>query len=217
MPDYTIETTYHLLVYRNRNYSANTSEEACRAAIEDDDWGDAKNDDESPGKTYVTGIWEGANAAYRGSAVPIPSHFKGMLQRQVAHFEVLLGVLKIMVDGAVTKRPTSDQWIAKGAWAIARGEAILAGAPDPDQPVDTPRLRHVLATLQEEHVRDAIVEILKIDPDLGQLTPGAVTDEEIHAACLTVATTMDFSDEVGTAEFRAALAAIQEARRRLSA
>lgn len=138
-----------------------------------------------------------------------------MVQRQAGHFETL-GVLKIMVDDALAKRPTSDQWLAKAAWAISRGEAILAGAPDPDQPADTPRLRHILATLQEEHVRDAIVEIVKIDPELGQLAPDAATDEEVRAACLTVVMTMDFSDVMGTAEFRAALAAIQEARQRLS-
>lgn len=80
-----------------------------------------------------------------------------------------------------------------------------------------PRPVHVLAVLQEDRVFDAIAAILEIDHDFGELTPGVVTDEEIHAACLTVATAMDFSDEVGTAEFRAALAAIREAQRHLPA
>ena len=39
MPDYTIETTYHLPAYRHRTYSAATVAEACRLAIEDGDLG----------------------------------------------------------------------------------------------------------------------------------------------------------------------------------
>lgn len=36
MPEYTIEVTYHLPVYRHRTYSADTSAAACRLAVEDD-------------------------------------------------------------------------------------------------------------------------------------------------------------------------------------
>ena len=38
-------------------------EEACRLAVDGDDWSDEKHDYESAGKTYVTGIWSGENAA----------------------------------------------------------------------------------------------------------------------------------------------------------
>jgi hypothetical protein len=43
-----------------------------------------------------------------------------------------------------------------------------------------------------------------------------VTDDEVHVACLSIATTMDFSDVVGNAEFQAALLAIRSAHRRLA-
>jgi hypothetical protein len=89
-----------------------------------------------------------------------------------------------------------------------------SGAHDPEAPVNMPGLRHVLATLQEDRVRDQIAAILETDRDFGDLTPNAVTDKEIHNACLAVAATIDFSEEVGTAEFRAALAALGAAGRR---
>jgi hypothetical protein len=38
MPKFTLESTYHLPAYRHRTYDAVTSAEACRRAVEDDDW-----------------------------------------------------------------------------------------------------------------------------------------------------------------------------------
>jgi hypothetical protein len=67
-----------------------------------------------------------------------------------------------------------------------------------------PGPRHVLATLQEDRVRDQIAAIIETDRDFGDVTPNAVTDGEIHNACLAVAATIDFSEEIRTAEFRAA-------------
>jgi hypothetical protein len=55
MPRFTIETTYRLPVYRQRSYEAETLEEACRLAVEDDDWSEQKEDYESSGETYATG------------------------------------------------------------------------------------------------------------------------------------------------------------------
>lgn len=134
MPTFTIETTYHLPVFRHASYAAETAEAACRLAIEDDDWSAQREDNESPGETYVTGIWEGAEAAYRGPAIPVPRHFGETVQRQAAHFEVLLGLLKMLSSNVRAGRPTPAEWQAKAAWAIARGEAILDGARGPDEP-----------------------------------------------------------------------------------
>ena len=44
MPRFTIETTYRLPVYRQRTYDAETLEEACRLAFDDDDWSEQKED-----------------------------------------------------------------------------------------------------------------------------------------------------------------------------
>ncbi|MDX8449380.1 hypothetical protein [Mesorhizobium captivum] len=72
MPEFTLETTYRLPVFRQRTYEAETPEAACRLAIEDYDWSDQKEDYESSGETFVTGIWQAADAAYRGSTVSVP-------------------------------------------------------------------------------------------------------------------------------------------------
>ncbi|MBB4574577.1 hypothetical protein [Rhizobium lentis] len=216
MPDYTIETTYHLPISRTRTYSADTAEAACHTTIKDDDWEEARNDHETPGEIHVTGIWEGADAAYRGSAIPVPSQFRGMTERKTVHCEILLGILKIVVSDAQAGRSTSADWMVKAASATSRSEAILAGAPDSHRSVDLPEPYHVLAFLREDRVRAAIAAILQVDHDFGGLAPDAVTDEEIHAACLTVVTVMDLSDETRTAEFQAGMAALRQARRRRS-
>ncbi|MGO7335722.1 hypothetical protein [Rhizobium leguminosarum] len=216
MPDFTIETTYHLPVFRRRTYEAGTLDEACRAAIEDDSWDIAEKDFDSSGAIHITGIWDGAHAAYAGPPIQIPQQFDEPVQRRARHFEILLGLLKILFDDIRAARPPSLDWLARSAWAIARGEAILAGDPDPEEPVDPPKPSHVLVRLQEDRVRDAIRAVLEIDPSFEALPPEAVTDDEVHVACLSIATTMDFSDVVGNAEFQAALLAIRSAHRRLA-
>lgn len=216
MPDFTIETTYHLPVFRHRSYSADTVEAACRAAIADDDWDNSKKDYDSCGETHVTGIWDGADTAYAQPPIQIPAQFEEAVIRRAYHFEILLGLLKILFDDVRVARPPSLDWFARSAWAIARGEAILAGEPDPQEPVNPPKPSHVLVWFREDGVRDAITAVLDVDSSFKGLTPEAVTDDEVRAACLSIATTMDFSDVVGSAEFQAALSAIRSAHRRLT-
>lgn len=209
MPTYTIETTYRVPVYRQRTYDAATPAEACRQAIEDDDWSNGKLDYEAAGETYVTGIWLGADAAYSGETVPIPSHFDETIQRKTAHFEVLFGLLKIVIADQVAERRTDTYWLARARAAVAKAEAILAGARDPDEPVAGPRPSHVLAQLQEDRVRDQIAAIIETDPDFASLAPDAVSDDDLRTACLFVAANIDLAEEIGGAEFRAALTALR--------
>ena len=77
MPIFTIETTYHLPVYRHRTVQAETLDQACRLATQDDDWSGEKQDFESTGETFVSGIWDGADAAYSAPALPIPAQYAG--------------------------------------------------------------------------------------------------------------------------------------------
>jgi hypothetical protein len=93
-------------------------------------------------------------------------------------------------------------------------EAIRGGAGNPKEPARVPGPDHVLAILREGHVRHQITAILETDRDFGDLTPNTVSDEEIHNACLSVAATIDLSEEVGLAVFKAALTALGEAGRR---
>jgi hypothetical protein len=211
MPIYTIETTYRVPVYRQRTYDAATPADACRQAIEDDDWSNDKLDYECAGETYVTGIWLGADAAYSGNAVPVPSHFDETIQRKAAHFEVLFGLLKIVVADQAAQRQTDAYWLARATAAIAKVEAIIDGARDPDEPIAAPRPSHVLAQLQEDRVRDQIGAIIETDPEFASLTAEAVSDGDIHSACVSVAANIDLSEEAGVAEFRAAIAALRAA------
>jgi len=129
MPIYTIETTYRLPVHRQRSYEAADLAAACRLAVEDD-WDGEKHDHETAGETYVTGVWEGRDTAYQAPSVPVPSHYRETLQRKADHFEVLLGLVKVLTSGA--KALDCAYWKDRAAAAIAKAEAILAGARDPD-------------------------------------------------------------------------------------
>lgn len=132
MPAFTIETTYHLPVFRHQTYEAETLAQACRLAIEDDDWSREQRDYESAGETYVSGIWPGVDAAYHGAALPVPSHFGEGVTRKADHFEILLGLLKLLVQDRDLDVQERSYWIPRADAAIAKGEAILAGARDPD-------------------------------------------------------------------------------------
>jgi hypothetical protein len=131
MAKFTVETTYHLPIYRQRTYDADTFEEACRLAVEDDDWSNQKEDAEAAGETYVTGAWPGQDTAYKVSPLVVPSEFGEKLQRRADHFEALLGILKILAHGP-DDRADLSYWRERADTAIAKAEAILAGVSDPD-------------------------------------------------------------------------------------
>ena len=132
MTTFTVESTYRIPIYRQRSYEAATLAEACRLAIEDDDWEGQKEDCESAGETYVTGSWPGEVTPYSVPTLSIPPRFGEALQRKAEHFEVLLGLLKVFAlppDGGLADEPF---WRQRVHAAIAKAEAILAGARDPD-------------------------------------------------------------------------------------
>ncbi|RJG39942.1 hypothetical protein [Mesorhizobium sp. DCY119] len=215
MPAYTIETTYTLPIFRHGTYIADTPEAACKTALSDDNWESLKKDYDSSGEIHVTGIWEGENTAYAGSPITIPSQFDEAVQRRAHHFEILLGLLKMLFHDVQAARSPSVDWLDKSAWAIARGEAILGYAPDPTEPADAPKPSHVLARLEEERVRSAIVAVLEVDRDFEGVSSESVSDAEIRSACEFIVTTMDLSDAVSNTEFHAAMTAIRAAYARL--
>jgi len=73
---------------------------------------------------------------------------------------------------------------------------------------------HVLLSLSEEQVRAEIGRIIETDETLTTIAAGAVTDADIRAGCLLVVDRTDLREELGSATYRAALAAIREAERR---
>ncbi len=138
MPLFTVESTYLLPIYRHRNYEAANVAEACRLAVNDDDWSDNKEDRDSSGETHVTGVWKGRDSAYSAPPCPVPSQYHQTNSRKAEHFAEMLFLLKQL--------PHHDEpslradLLAPIARAIAKGDAIQAGAADPvGQPVGVER------------------------------------------------------------------------------
>lgn len=132
MAKFTIETTYRLPIFRQHSYEADTLAAACRLAIEDDDWSDQKEDYESSGETYVTGAWPGDTQPYSGPALAIPTQFGESFQRKSEHYEVLLGLLKVFAHAPEGGPADAAYWRERADAAIAKAEAILADARNPD-------------------------------------------------------------------------------------
>lgn len=216
MPDYTVEVTYHLPIYRQRSYSAETPAQACRLAIEDDGWEDAKEDADSSGESHVTGIWAGADAAYSGQSIPVPSHFAETVQRKARHFDALLGALSTLLGDIQAERVTIADEKAKAAWAIAMGEAILEDARGPDAPLPKPPVAFTLAVLDEDRVRRRIATLLATDRRFEGLTPQSVHDADIQAAFAAVSADAGLWRQVTYHEFQAADAALMAALQRTS-
>jgi hypothetical protein len=130
MQFFTIETTFRFPVFRHRTYEADNVEQACRLAMEDDDWDDQKRDYEAAGAAYVSGAWRD-DKAYSGNAEAVPSRFEEMSQRKVDHFETLLGLLKIFAHERPLDEGDRKFWIPRAHDAVAKAEAILGGANNP--------------------------------------------------------------------------------------
>ena len=130
MPFFTIETTYRLPVYRQRTYEADTLDDACDLAIADEGWDDEKSDVETSGDTYVTGSGMAQRRLARRRPGR-PSQFDAQIERKAAHFEVLLGLLKVLAHPPDEEPAYGAFWRHRLDGAIAKAEAIIAGAPDP--------------------------------------------------------------------------------------
>ena len=66
------------------------------------------------------------------TALPVPSQFGESVQRKSDHFETLLGILKVLAHAPDGGAPDPRLWRERAEAAIAKAEAILAGARDPD-------------------------------------------------------------------------------------
>lgn len=136
MPRFTVEATYRMPYYRQRTYDAATPDEACRLAVEDEDWSGELPDFECAGATYVTGVWIGTDTAYEGEALAVPSHFHETTQRMVDHFHVLLELLASAAQPMGLSRVDFERWLPKALAAVEKARAIIEERRDPDQPTD---------------------------------------------------------------------------------
>ncbi|WP_430640167.1 hypothetical protein [Bradyrhizobium cytisi] len=68
-----------------------------------------------------------------GRPLPFPSRFDEQVQRKADHFELLLGLLKILAHAPEESSADVELWRRRADAAIAKAEAILAGENDPIQ------------------------------------------------------------------------------------
>jgi hypothetical protein len=137
MPRYCVETSFHLPTYHHTVVEADSPEDACRLALENDDWSDAKQDPESAGETYVSGIWIGT-APYEGESVEVPTEFEEGVTRRATHY---LETLMLLVEASYG---TFESWRPRVSIAIQKARAIFDRRPDPSrptEPADIPGIR----------------------------------------------------------------------------
>ncbi|GAA0002254.1 hypothetical protein BRDID11002_22550 [Bradyrhizobium diazoefficiens] len=118
-------------IYRQRTYEAETLDQACDLAIADEGWDDNRSDVETSGDTYVTGAWEGRDAAFSGRRLAFPSRSASRSSARPA----ISRCCSVCSRYSSTLRRKA-QWMSSfGAdardVAIAKAEAILAGENDP--------------------------------------------------------------------------------------
>lgn len=127
MPVYVIETTYHLPVYRQRLYEADTVEVACRLAVEDEGWDDERSDVDTSGETYVTGIWQDTERANEGSALTVPAGFHETVQRKAELFDTLVALLREPARPMGLSPHEFERWLPKVVAALEQADAIQRG------------------------------------------------------------------------------------------
>ena len=128
----TIETMYRGPNYRQGTHSADTVEDACRLAIADEDWTGALPDLETAGETYVTGAWEGADAAYSGPVVEVPEAFGETVYRKAELFEDLVALLREPAQPMGISEHAFRTWLPRAMAVLAKADAIgrdAASAP----------------------------------------------------------------------------------------
>ncbi|NRC57301.1 hypothetical protein [Neoaquamicrobium sediminum] len=127
MPRYTIETTYRLPIYRQQTYQAPTLEEACALALDDEDWTGGKEDHETSGATYVTGIWKGETDG-SGPSLAIPEQFDEALARKADLFDDLVEVLKEPARVMGLSRDQFAHWLPRALTVLGRADNIVHDA-----------------------------------------------------------------------------------------
>ncbi len=132
MPKFTIETTYRLPIFRQRCYEAETLEAACRLAIEDEDWSDQKEDYETSGGTYVTGVWAGDVPPYSIQGLAVPAHFDETVQRKADIFGSLLELLAEPARPMGVSLHDFQRWQPRAQAAVFKARAIIEERRDLD-------------------------------------------------------------------------------------
>lgn len=130
MPKFTIESTFRVPHYRHTTYEAATFEEACKMAMEDQDWDHQKADYDSSGPEHITGAWEGEDSAYSGPALAVPAAMADDLTPEQRAAPAMLAALKALFkECTMTHKHWGEGYNAKEAQAaIDAAQAAIAAA-----------------------------------------------------------------------------------------
>lgn len=132
MPEFIIQTVRQRPIRLSRSYDSPTLEAACQLAIADSDLSKGLEADAIPGAIFIGAAWcGGGETESTPASLPVPSQFREPARRRAEHFEVLLGLLKLLAHPSSASARDISFWRQRADAAIAKAEAILAGAPDP--------------------------------------------------------------------------------------
>lgn len=126
MPDFIIETSYHLPMYRRRPYSAETMEQACIIALGDEGWDGARGAVDDSGETYVSGIWQG-KTVYESPKLAIPDAFREPVERKAELFDALVALLREPAQPMGISEHDFRNWLPRAMAILAKADAIHAG------------------------------------------------------------------------------------------
>ncbi|AUD00107.1 hypothetical protein CWS35_37400 (plasmid) [Bradyrhizobium sp. SK17] len=198
--------------------------------------------EESPAECLELDVAELRNA-HRASAdvesvlIAIVADRLAEVEAGETHVELDLTVISwaTIFQDIVRRSPTLDEIAVFSAFTCSRmrsdgfggmatlitANAILSGSTDEmlagfrEAAAAAPSV-HVLLRFDEAEVRTTVGEVIAHDGAATELASDAVSDDDIHAACLAVVASTDLAEERGSAVFKAALAAIANAERRLA-
>lgn len=126
MPDFIIETSYHLPVSRRRPYSAETMEQACIFALGDEGGGDARDVVGDSGETYVSGIWQG-KSVYDSPESAIPDAFREPVERKAGLFDALVALLREPAQPMDMSEHDFRNWLPRAMAILRKADAVHAG------------------------------------------------------------------------------------------
>lgn len=86
--------------------------------------GDAKQDVETAGETYVTGIWKG-RAAHSGKGYAVPDRFDETVQRKANLFDDLVEVLRGPAGKMGLSEYEFERWLPHALATLEKADAIL--------------------------------------------------------------------------------------------
>lgn len=126
MPDFTIETSYHLPMYRRRPTLPRLWSRRAIFALGDEGWDGAREAVDDSGETYVRSIWQG-KTAYDGPKLAIPDAFREAVERKAELFDELVALLREPAQPMGISEHDFRSWLPRALAILAKADAIHGG------------------------------------------------------------------------------------------